>query len=102
MTNFDITNVLAAVLVLFFTVLGTFGVPWLLQVYSVEKLDKVIKLVAIAVKAAEQIFNQSGMGEQKKQWVLKWLSDKGIKLDIKTLEALIEAEVLKLNKLIKP
>lgn len=99
--SYNLTNVMYAVIILFFAIASTFGVPWLLQIYGAEKLDRVIKLVAIAVKAAEQIYNQSGMGEQKKQWVIKWLQDRGIRMDFDALEALIEAEVQKLNKLIK-
>lgn len=99
--SFDLSSVMSAVITLFFALAATFVIPWLVQVYGAEKFDKVIKLVAIAVKAAEQIYNQSGMGDQKKQWVLKWLKDRGIRLDFDMLEALIEAEVQKLNKLIK-
>ena len=55
--------------------------------------------VSVAVNAAEQIFAGSGLGEQKKQYVLQFLNGKGIKVSAAQLDALIEAAVFELNSL---
>ena len=44
------------------------------------------------------IYNESGMGEQKKAYVLEYLNKKGITIDYDTLDNFIENAVLELNK----
>lgn len=43
-------------------------------------------------------YNESGMGEQKKAYVLQYLNKKGITVDYDTLDNFIKNAVLKLNK----
>ena len=62
-----------------------------------EKFKDISKWVRIAVNAAEQIYNESGMGEVKKEYVLEFLKKRGITMDIDSVDALIESEVYKLN-----
>ena len=52
----------------------------------------------IAVSAAEQIFKGSGRGEEKKQYVIAWLKERGFTVDENELDALIEAAVYELNQ----
>lgn len=53
-------------------------------------------LISTLVYAAEQIY-KSGEGAKKKEYVLdmatRWLKDRGFTIDLKAVEALIEAEV---------
>ena len=56
----------------------------------------------IAVSAAEQIFKGSGRGEEKKQYVIAWLKERGFTVDEAELDALIEAAVYELNQGIIP
>lgn len=58
--------------------------------------DKVIKMVAIAVKAAEQIF-EHGMNDEKFAYVSKWISEK-FKISEADLKNLIESAVYELKK----
>ena len=44
------------------------------------------------------IYTESGMGEQKKTYVLQYLNKKGLTVDYDTLDNLIENAVLELNK----
>ncbi len=44
------------------------------------------------------IYTESGMGEQKKAYVLQYLNKKGFTLDYDTLDNLIENAVLVLNR----
>lgn len=50
------------------------------------------------VKIAEKIYKAKGQGELKKEYVLKWLQDHGIKLSQDQLEILINLVVAEFNK----
>ena len=63
-----------------------------------DSLDQVKKWTAVGVKAAEMIYKESGMGEAKKNYVRKFLESKGYKLDIDTVDALIEATVREMQQ----
>lgn len=73
-------------------------VPYVKSKTTSEQYKMIEFWVRVAVQAAEQLFNQPGMGEKKKQYVLNFLSDKGIKMTMEQLDALIEAAVQELNK----
>ncbi len=51
----------------------------------------------IAVSAAEQIYNGSGRGPEKKAYVLEWLKQRGITVDEAKLDAMIESAVYELK-----
>lgn len=59
--------------------------------------DNVVKWVKIAVKAAEQIFNEKGKGAEKLEYVKSWISDK-FKIPESDLTNLIESAVYEINK----
>ena len=73
-------------------------VPWIKGKVEAQKLEKIMDWVTIAVSAAEQIYNESGMGEKKKQYVLDFLEDKGLTVDINSVDAMIEAAVYGLKE----
>lgn len=54
--------------------------------------------VNVAVHAAEQIYRTSGSGAEKKQYVLDFLTGKGLKISGEELDRLIEAAVFEMNK----
>lgn len=89
----DITPIVNALITLLGLVVTTFLIPWIKLKVSTEKLEQVKKWTSVGVKAAEMIYNESGMGEAKKKYVRKFLESKGYKLDIDTVDALIEATV---------
>lgn len=93
----DITSVVASVIALVVALITTFLLPWMKTKISTEKLIEISEWATIAVKAAEMIYNQAGMGQKKKEYVEKFLAEKGFKLDAKTIDALIEASVLELK-----
>ena len=93
----DITYVVEALITLIFAVITAFLIPWIKTRISNEKLAEVSEWVIIAVKAAEMIYNQAGMGEKKKEYVEKFLAEKGFKLNTESIDALIEAAVLELK-----
>ena len=66
---------------------------YLVKVY---RSDEVVKWVRVAVKAAEQIYNESGQGKEKFAYVSEWISKK-FKISETDLKNLIESAVYELN-----
>lgn len=93
----DITPIVIAFVSMVFAIIGIFLIPFVESKVGEEKFKDISKWVRIAVNAAEQIYNESGMGEVKKEYVLEFLKKRGITMDIDSVDALIESEVYKLN-----
>ena len=93
----DLTPIVHAVITLIAAIVTTFLIPWIKSKIDAAKLAQMVEWVGIAVRAAEQIYNESGMGEKKKQYVLDFLADKGFTLDPNSINAMIEAAVKELN-----
>lgn len=93
----DITPIVIAFVSMIFAIIGIFLIPFVKNKVGEEKFKDISKWVQIAVNAAEQIYNESGMGEVKKEYVLEFLKKRGITMDIDSIDALIESEVYKLN-----
>lgn len=93
----DITPFVEALILLVVTFVGCFAIPWLRSKTSAAQRQELMAWVAIAVSAAEQIYKGQGRGEEKKQYVLKWLEEHGIYVESTQLEAMIEAAVLSLK-----
>lgn len=75
-------------------------VPWLKLKIGNEKMKDIEKWVTVAVTAAEQM-KVAGLlpdGQQKKDYVLEFVKDKGITITDQELDALIEAAVYEINK----
>lgn len=92
----DLTTIMEAVITLIIAVVSAFVIPGLKREISAEKLAEISEWVQIAVTAAEQIYNGPGRGEEKKAYVLKFLTDKGYTVDLAAIENLIEAAVYEL------
>lgn len=71
----------------------------ILTVYVIPllKQKKLYDAVVIAVNAAEQIYNQSGMGKEKFEHVTEWIKKK-FKVSDEDLKNIIESAVYELNK----
>lgn len=65
------------------------------QGVNTEALKDTSATTSIAIKSA---YKESGMGEAKKNYVRKFLESKGYKLDIDTVDALIEATVREMQQ----
>lgn len=96
MTTYDITPIAQAVIMLAVAILTAFLIPFLRQKLDGAKLSNVQMWVNIAVEAAEQLFN-SDEGRTKKDYVIDFLASKGFKLDMDSLDNMIEAAVLELK-----
>lgn len=99
---YDITPIIEAAGVLLATVITCVLVPYIKSRTTSDQQKEINAWVKIAVAAAEQIFNGSGRGEEKKAYVIAWLKEHGIKVNEAELDALIEAAVFELNQGIIP
>ena len=93
----DITPIATIIIALIFAVITIIIAPWIKSRTTSEQLQQIMSWVNIAVLAAEQLFKGIGRGEEKKQYVLDFLKSKGYYIDAEKIEAMIEAEVAKLN-----
>lgn len=71
-----------------------------------QKLDTIRNWVRIGIMAAEMIFRESGMGQEKYTYVFdyvqKLINEKGYSYNVQEIKMLIESEVLELkNNLIE-
>ena len=99
---YDLTPIIEAVAALIGVVITCILVPFIRSKTTAEQQKEINAWVKIAVSAAEQIFKGSGRGEEKKQYVIAWLKERGFTVDENDLDALIEAAVYELNQGIIP
>ena len=79
-----------------------FVVPYLRTKISNEKLIQYEEWASMAVKAAEMLWQESNKGEDKKEFVVKYLNkmfnEKKVVITEEQLNVLIEAAVHEINK----
>lgn len=92
----DLTEIILAVIAVLGTILTAVVVPLLKQKLTENQQEILGKIVKTGVYAAEQLFG-GGTGAQKKEWVLKYLSDQGYNVDLESINAQIEAVVKELK-----
>lgn len=93
----DLTQIIVAILTLIFSLISAFLIPYLKNKLGAEKLETVKFWVNIAVEAAEMIYVGTGRGQEKKEYVVKFLNSKGFNLNFEEIDSLIEAAVLELK-----
>lgn len=96
----DLTPIMEAIIALVVAVITAFVIPWLKGKIDTDKLEQIKLWVTVAVEAAEQLYNGTGRGEEKKAYVVKFLQEKGFTLDPDSLDKLIEAAVFNLPEYI--
>lgn len=95
-------QLLDALLGLVAVLITGFLIPYLKQKYSLDKRTQAYQIVKIAVQSTEQLALALGWsGQQKKEQVLKTLSEYNIRLTDSELDTMIESAVLELTKLEK-
>ena len=92
----DYTQIIVSVIGLIVAVLTGVLVPYLKQKYGETKIAQTQQYVDIAVRAAEQLF-KTEQAQEKKAYVINYLSERGIKFDTATIENMIESSVLLLH-----
>lgn len=95
--SIDITEVFSAIITLFSALLTTLLLPWLKNKLGAQRFSTAMEWVKIGAAAAEQVYSGPGRGEEKKAYVLSLLERAGVSLDSEALDAVIEAEVHRLQ-----
>lgn len=79
-----------------------YAVPYLKTLKNDARYERMLDMVALAVRAAEQTITGSGLGAIKKAEVVKfvseWLYGKGINITEDELDQLIEAAVYSMKQ----
>ena len=88
----NITELLNAIIALLAAVITTFVIPWIKRKVGNEKMTDFLRWVEIGVLAAEQMY-QSFEGEEKKNYVVGLLKEKGFKFSDVEVSAAIESAV---------
>ncbi len=93
----DITNILEAVIALAVAVVTVFLLPWLSSKTTAEERKELLGWVDIAVAAAQQLYHQCS-GQQRLDYALSVLEEKGFDVDNGAVLDAVEAAVLKLHR----
>lgn len=93
----DLTQIASALITLIVGIVSAFLVPYLKNKLGNEKFETVRTWVGVAVEAAEMIYTGTGRGQEKKKYVMDFLSSKGFSINTEELDNLIEAAVLELK-----
>lgn len=97
MNTIDITPIVNAALALIGAGVSVFLIPWLKKQTTEAQRKELTAWVKIGVAAAEQLYKGQGRGDEKKQYVLDFLKQKGFSVDEESVNAAIEAAVSQLN-----
>lgn len=95
---FDITPIVEAVVALIGVVITCIVIPYVRSKTTAQQREELNAWIKIAVAAAEQLYQGSGRGEEKKEYVLNWLEEHNLTVDEEKIDALIEAAVYELTK----
>lgn len=94
MTN--LTPIITALVFLLSALISVYLIPLIRSKTNEAERREIEAWVSIAVQAAEQLYN-SEQGQEKKNYVLNFLTDHGYEVDFNEINNLIESEVLKLH-----
>ena len=94
MDNFNILQVVLAIVSI---VVTGILIPLIKTKISKTDLEKALVITDIAVKAAEQIYKETGQGVIKKKYVIDYIKKSGLNLTDNEINALIESAVKELN-----
>ena len=90
--------IVVAIIALVVAVITAFVIPWLKGKIDADKLEQIKLWVTVAVEAAEQLYNGTGRGEEKKAYVVKFLQEKGFTIDEAGFKAAMEEQREKARK----
>lgn len=97
--TFNILKIVVSVATVF---ISLYVIPLLKEKLSESKYQRLLEMVEIAVRAAEQTIKGSGQGAVKKEQVLEsvsfWMLQHGVDITSEQLDELIEAVVFNMNR----
>lgn len=93
----NLTTIVEAILALAVAVITVFVLPWLSANTTAREREDLLSWVDIAVAAAQQLYHQCS-GEQRLDYALALLEEKGFDIDDGAVADAVEAAVLKLHQ----
>lgn len=93
----NLTTIVEAILALAVAVITVFVLPWLSANTTAREREDLLSWVDIAVAAAQQLYHQCS-GEQRLDYALALLEEKGFDIDDGAVVDALEAAVLKLHQ----
>ena len=97
-TAIDLTPLFQSLIILIAAIITTFVVPWIKEKTTKEQQEAMQMWVSIGVNAAEKLYG-AGHGSDKLAYVVRLLQDHGFTLDVKTLEAVVNSEIKRMEQL---
>ena len=94
--TFEITELLNAIIKLLAILITTFIIPWVKRKVGNEKMAEFLSWVDIGVLAAEQLYEDFEC-EEKKDYVVNLLKEKGFKFTEAEVSAAIEGSVKRVH-----
>ena len=99
----DLTfNILKIIVSVATVLISVYVIPLLKEKLNESKYQRLLDMVEIAVRAAEQTIKGSGQGAVKKEQVIEsvsyWMAQHGIDISPEQLDELIEAVVFNMNR----
>ena len=93
----DLTPIINAAIAVLAALALRFVVPWLKSKTTETQRKDLEAWVKIAVAAAQQLYYQED-GAKRKEYVLKFLAEKGFDINDEAIDSAIEAAVLELHR----
>ena len=87
--SIDLTPIIQAIIALIAAVITAKVIPWIKAKTTNEQQQRISAVVKTLVFAAEQLYG-AGNGEEKLNYVVTRLEDKGFSVDIDEIEAAIK------------
>ena len=95
-------NILKIVVSVVSALVAVYLIPFIKAQTADVKYQKLLDMVEVAVRAAEQTIKGSGQGAAKKEEVIKfvtdWMMEHGVTITYDQLEQLIEAAVFNMKR----
>ena len=85
----DITPIVQAVIALLVAIATCVLIPLIRSKTTLSKRQELLEWVQIAVQAAEQIYQGSGRGAEKKMYVQAWLKEQNIVISDSEIESAV-------------
>jgi hypothetical protein len=89
--NFLQSDLFDAILVVLGIVFTRYLLPWAKAKMGEAKFNEIYNKVETAVTAAEKVYEASGMGPEKRKYVLEYLRKKGVDVTDADIDIMIEA-----------
>ena len=94
----NVENIIATVIIVLVIIIMSVVIPYIKAKIGAEKFEELQKWIKVAVQAAEMIYKETGMGNEKKKYVEDFIDKIGFSIEPIEMNSLIESAVLELKK----